>query len=111
MPIGSIPVELTDDERSEVTKKFADLHRIEMLAEWPQEDPPDLLAKWVNLEEEFAAYIDTDLQQRAEFLRDMWMTRYPRTGRRNSVLGGEDYDVVIEDNFARPFPEEMPYYE
>lgn len=36
---------------------------------------------------------------------------YPRTGRRSSVLGGEDYGVYVEAHEARAFPDERPYYE
>jgi hypothetical protein len=38
---------------------------------------------------------------------------YPRTGNRCSVLGGEDYDVVVEDHDeVRIFwPEKTPRYE
>lgn len=37
--------------------------------------------------------------------------RFPRTGKRGNYHGGEDYDIVIEDKFAEPFPEETPRYE
>lgn len=47
----------------------------------------------------------------AESIRPVWQLKFPRTGKRSSVLGGEDYDVVIERHFARAFPESRPYYE
>lgn len=37
--------------------------------------------------------------------------KYPRTGKRFSVLGGDDYDVRIEDHFAEEFPASLPRYE
>jgi hypothetical protein len=37
---------------------------------------------------------------------------YPRTGRRSSVLGGEDYDVDYSDQpLPDYFPEFRPFYE
>jgi hypothetical protein len=36
---------------------------------------------------------------------------YPETGRRGSVLGGEDYGVYIETEPAAPYPEYQPRYE
>src|SRR4051812_48246282 len=36
---------------------------------------------------------------------------YARTGKRNSVLGGEDYDVAIDIKPGKAFPETMPRYE
>jgi len=45
----------------------------------------------------------------AAFLRG----RYPDTGKRGSVLGGEDYDVAIYDQHEPPpafFPDRRPQY-
>lgn len=36
---------------------------------------------------------------------------FPNTKARESVLGGEDYSVYIEDEPGRDFPERMPHYE
>ncbi len=47
----------------------------------------------------------------SENVREVFREKYPRTGKSSSVLGGEDYDVMIERHFARPFPESRPYYE
>lgn len=37
--------------------------------------------------------------------------RFPRTGKRSSVLYGEDYDVTIDDEQGTFFPENRPHYE
>lgn len=95
-PIGSIPVEHTEDEWDEMRGRFVAVHG--------DDDTKWDLEKW-------AEHLDNDLKARAEFLRDMWATRYPHTGNRQSVLGGEDYNVVIEDHFAEPYPEVRPRYE
>lgn len=44
-------------------------------------------------------------------LRDQLVEMYPRTGKRSSVLGGEDWEVRIERNVAQPYPEHRPRYE
>ena len=36
--------------------------------------------------------------------------RFPRTGRSNSVLGGEDFAVHIEDRPPAAYPDRRPYY-
>lgn len=47
----------------------------------------------------------------AEVLRDALREEYPRTNRRSSVLGGEDWEVAIEDHPGKAYPEERPHYE
>lgn len=37
--------------------------------------------------------------------------QYPRTGRRYSVLGGDDFDVKIEHEPGTYFPQYQPRYE
>jgi len=44
-------------------------------------------------------------------IRDALIDHFPRTGNRNSVLGGDDWTIAIEDEFAQPWPTERPYYE
>jgi hypothetical protein len=95
-PIGSIPVELTEQEWDHARSRFAYIHGADD-NEWD----PNVWNKFIH----------TELEARAVLARDYWLERYPRTGKRTSVLGGEDYDVVIEDHFARFYPEERPRYE
>lgn len=52
----------------------------------------------------------TDFWQ-ARLLREELAKEYQNTGKSSSVLGGEDYRVVIENHPARPYPEERPHYE
>lgn len=47
----------------------------------------------------------------AERVQAALRDEYPRTGRRSSVLGGDDYEVVIEDGPGRDYPEHRPHYE
>lgn len=37
--------------------------------------------------------------------------QYPDTGKRDSVLGGDDYSVRIEPHEGKAYPEEYPHYE
>ena len=46
----------------------------------------------------------------AHRVADKLREKYPHTGRRGSVLGGEDYDVVIQDHPPRHSPSERPHY-
>lgn len=47
----------------------------------------------------------------AEAIRDKLREEYPNTGKRSSVLYGEDYDVGIETRFPEThFPSRTPYY-
>lgn len=48
----------------------------------------------------------------AESVRDQLRNKFPRTGKRYSVLRGEDYDVVIhKGRIVLEFPENTPRYE
>jgi hypothetical protein len=48
----------------------------------------------------------------AEALRDaLASTEFPQTGKRSSVLGGEDYDIAINIRPGTSFPEFKPRYE
>lgn len=48
---------------------------------------------------------------RAEHLAKAWRKRCPKTHKRYSVLGGEDFDVRVETRFAAPYPAVRPHYE
>lgn len=48
---------------------------------------------------------------RAEHLAKAWRKQCPKTNKRYSVLGGEDWDVKVETNFAAPWPATRPHYE
>lgn len=37
-------------------------------------------------------------------------TLFPNTGKRHSVLGGDDHVIYVEDEFAQIFPAERPRY-
>lgn len=51
-------------------------------------------------------------QEQAIELRDLIAETYPRTGKRYSVLGGDDYDIDICDDVPlQRFPECRPHYE
>lgn len=99
-PIGSIPVELTDDERTEVQLAFDVAHGIEEATTHPQ-----------HYTDEYTEAFRSALMEKARRIRDQFIEQYPDTGKRGSVLGGDDWSVVIEDHFARPYPQERPFYE
>jgi len=52
-----------------------------------------------------------DTRPQAEQLRERLVELYPRTGKRSSVLGGDDWEVVIERHAAEAYPEQRPRYE
>lgn len=55
---------------------------------------------------------DRDTLGHAAFaIRNALVAIYPDTGSRYSVLGGDDYRVVIEANPPQPWPRERPHYE
>jgi hypothetical protein len=48
----------------------------------------------------------------AEEVREILSEEYPNTGKRSSVLGGEDYGIYFSDTFPEAFfPERTPHYE
>lgn len=97
-PIGSIPVELTSEEREALHDAFTQEHGENW---WFGEEAT---ATWKQA-------LEDALREKAWPIRDEWAEKYATTKARYSVLGGQDYDVLIEDHFARPFPEERPRYE
>jgi hypothetical protein len=52
-----------------------------------------------------------ELLRRARVIERWLKHTYPTTNRRFSVLGGEDYDIEIEDHTGRYFPQRRPRYE
>lgn len=50
-------------------------------------------------------------REQAEEVRFQLSKQFPSTDKRYSVLGGEDYEVNIEDHPAKAFPDTRPYYE
>lgn len=98
-PLASVPVELTEDEWERAREAFGvELGLLTDRDYWCRE-------------EEWGAWLDDVLRAKAWAVHDEWEGRYAPTGRRGSVLGGEDYFVAVEEHFARAFPEEAPRYE
>lgn len=50
-------------------------------------------------------------RDQAEHVWDLLKDIYPNTGKRYSVLGGEDYSVSIEEKLIPFFPSQRPRYE
>lgn len=47
-----------------------------------------------------------------DLIEDMGLRdQFPDTGRRGSVLGGDDFTIRIESHFAREYPTEVPRWE
>jgi hypothetical protein len=49
--------------------------------------------------------------EEARFVARRLAAEYPTTGNRYSVLGGDDYDVLVESHKGESFPAEVPRYE
>jgi hypothetical protein len=65
---------------------------------------------WYDAGEPIAS-IPCDTQAEADKVKQAYRDRYPGTTNRYSVLGGTDYVVTIEDEFATAWPTERPHYE
>lgn len=65
---------------------------------------------WYDCGEPVAS-IPCDDPDEAIRVRDLMALKFPNTGKSSSVLGGEDYRVSIEMEFARPYPAVRPHYE
>lgn len=68
---------------------------------------------WYDAGERILIQRFTNLEDAGDFASHLREGDYPKTGKRYSVLGGDDYDVEIWDDEIPPkyFPEERPYYE
>jgi len=86
-PIGAVPITVTEEERTAI---------------WNTAERHD---------KDFDYYLSDYLKKKAEAEAQRHRVFFPRTNKRSSVLGGEDYDVLIEDSFPQPFPKERPHYE
>jgi hypothetical protein len=95
-PVGSIPVQFTDNE-------------FEVQREWFSLDHGDDPALWDH--DLWGKHLEEALHRKAQATREEWAEHYPFTRKRYSVNGGGDYNVVIEDHFAQPYPEVRPHYE
>lgn len=131
-PVGSIPVDWEADEWERarqgainlgILNREGDIASIDYEThehtEWCRPDERDVAYLGEDIptisarchEAEWREHLETTLRRKAERIRDEWLEKYPRSGKRSSVLGGEDYDVVIQKHFARPYPQEVPRYE
>ena len=96
------------EDRSEVKFWTVAAYEVDRMYGGPEEggwwyDAGDLICK-----------ATTDNPARAELIAETWRSEeFPYTRKRYSVLGGEDYDVVIYENEEPPafFPEHRPHYE
>lgn len=100
-PIFSLLVELTDEERAQVDADFQRKHGID------RPGAPDALLYTDTYAQAFRDF----LWAKARKICDEWREAYPYTGKRSSVLGGDDYNVGVEEHFARPYPTTIPHYE
>jgi hypothetical protein len=65
---------------------------------------------WYDAGEPILSIVCTSREQ-AEQVRDKTRAgKYARTRARYSVLGGQDYDVCIEEHIGEAFPKERPRY-
>lgn len=94
-PVGSIPVELTHEEIMLLERSY-----------WTGKD--------YNLDRNHLGWREVLRQatkDKAWELAEPYEELYPNTGNSSSVLGGEDYRVAVEDEFAQAYPTERPRYE
>lgn len=102
-PVTSIMVDRETAHREAWGEQISDEDYARMV-DFPQSVDIDYVG-------DFGAALDAALRRQAEEIREELRERFPRTGKRGSVLGGDDYEIRIETHFARPFPEEIPHYE
>lgn len=95
------PVELPDGSPA----TFVNVYEIDRRCGGPEEG-----GWWYDTGEPVKSIICTTHEE-AEEVREMLRTEYVRSGKRYSVLGGEDYDVFIEPHPAKAWPEGRPRYE
>lgn len=60
---------------------------------------------------DFAADFAANLREAANRLAERLRQRFPDTGKRCSVLGGDDYDVRVQTHYGRAFPDSIPRWE
>lgn len=135
-PVGSIPIEFTESEWDEVHEAAIkngalvydsgddtyrpafDINTHEH-NEWCQPDEHDIVYLGEDVptisarchEAKWRDHLEDSLREKAQAEAEVWRERYPHSGKRSTVHGGEDFDVVIEDKMAEPFPKETPRYE
>ena len=85
--------------------KYVNVYRVERCYGGPEEG-----GWWYDAGEPIESRLvgpNEDLDSMVAVMR----ARHPRTDKRFSVNGGEDYDVVVEEHFATPYPSVRPHYE
>jgi len=100
VPVASIPVELDDHEREQQHEQY-------------MKENGHLAAHEVH-PEEYDLWFKQALEDKAWEIRDQWKQRYTfDSSQYTSVLSHryDNYQVAVEDHFARPYPEERPHYE
>lgn len=91
VPVTSILVELTDDENADLTDAIEQYeHRYD---------------RWVEREQVFTV---AELNKVIRTHRDL-QEQYPATGKSSSVLGGEDYRVLVEDHYGKAWDNYQPW--
>lgn len=95
-PVAAIPVELTQGEWETAREAFPGQKDERGYALYSQE--------WID-------YLEGVLMDAARKLQEEWRKRYPYTRKRGEVLGGDDWDVVIEDQWPEHYPKKRPHYE
>ena len=96
-PVASIPVGLTNSERETLHEQFVRDNDLQADSWWPVDD--------------YEEFIQSAVREKARAVFERTEKQFPYTRNRWSVLGGDDHDVTIENEFAQPFPKERPYYE
>ena len=66
---------------------------------------------WYNSGEPVESVRFDSLRAAETYRDDTGSIKFPLTKKRYSVLDGEDYDLLIECYFAKPWPDERPRYE
>lgn len=103
VPISSVYVNVTPEEWGKALDAAHEDVELRM------DEGEDL--GWREIENIEREHLNKVARTKAEKVRDEWRARFPDTGKRSSVLGGDDYEVVIQSHFARAYPETKPRYE
>lgn len=112
VPIGAIPVFITDDERGDIYDELWDELLPKAREKFTTDVDGEVPVNWLpEFPDEFEKRITAAIREHAQPILEKYREVYQHTGKRSSVLGGEDYDVVLEEKFPRPFPTETPRYE
>lgn len=123
VPVASIPVEFDDDSWAKVQSAAVENGILEYKPEDDMFRPTYSHAGpghehiagfcdadgWKCADARWVQFYTVALLDMCQKVAEEWEEKYGRTGKRSSVLGGDDYDVLIQDEFAAEWDTYEPY--